>query len=286
MTTYNPWTAVFGQSLPSLRGVVTPLQQWFEANFDPSTGFTFRGEYRGLDFFTMNGLSNYFTQLGMKADFRWDAGIATLAITDPTQNVLIDRWELGVDEEKPSIWENPIFQALINTQGSADAAIILAKMKNAGEGNIAWADLITDAEFEAAAGGMSEPQQNQLEDYLDYYLSGITNFLRGKYRLRLTMNAPARWGANIADFNVEKIYTIAQLLSEVTSRSLWILPLPAYLNWKIQNYVAPDLTATPEYIWGALKTRSGASTAANNRVDITTEYLIDAWTTWLYPAIA
>jgi len=37
------------------------------------------------------------------------------------------------------------------------------------------------------------------------------------------MNAPARWNVNVADFNVEKVYSISQLLSEWQSTSLWVL---------------------------------------------------------------
>jgi hypothetical protein len=33
-----------------LRGTKAPLQQWFEANFDPTSGFTYRSEYRGTDY--------------------------------------------------------------------------------------------------------------------------------------------------------------------------------------------------------------------------------------------
>lgn len=75
-----------------MRGTKFPLQQWFEAAYDPSSGFVFRGEYRGHDFYSMNGLSNYFTQLGMKAEFRWAQGMASLTVTDATQQVLIDKW--------------------------------------------------------------------------------------------------------------------------------------------------------------------------------------------------
>jgi hypothetical protein len=125
----------------------------------------------------------------------------------------------------------------------------------------------------------------QLQEIYQDALMGVTEFMRGKYRLRHTTNAPARWGANVADFNVEKIYSIAQLIAETQNLNLWVLPLPGYLAYKILNYAVPDLTATPWRVWGALKMRSNAVTAANNRVDIQTEYLIDAISENLYQHI-
>jgi hypothetical protein len=99
------------------------------------------------------------------------------------------------------------------------------------------------------------------------------------------MNAPARWNANVADFNVERVYTIAQLMSECQNPSLWVLPLSGYLAYKILTLPIPDLTTKPNYMFGALKLCSNACIAANNRVDITTEYLIDACNLNLYQTI-
>ncbi len=121
-----------------------------------------------------------------------------------------------------------------------------------------------------------------LKQYFDMYNLGVTNYLSGKYRLRHTSNIPAQWNVSAADFNVERIYTIAQLISECTG-SGFIYPLPNYLAYKILNFV-PDVVAgwTPYYVWGALKEKSDAQTAVNSRVDIVTEYLIDNINTGLY----
>lgn len=314
------------------RGIVSPLQQWFERSYDPSSGYTYRTEFRGLDYYQAEALSNYYSSLGITAVLRYQYGVSTLTLTDPTGNVLIDKWELGVDEERPSMFENPKLVALLkNSDNPTGAYKVLQTVFQAGDPvGDAWENLIAGPQAKKdpipGTGTSDNPQfpgtpqtfgglLNQqihsinaafppsdhyplgstflanstwmaaLKQYFDDYNKGVTNFIRGKYRLRHTTNAPARWNANIADFNVEMIYSISQLLSETQSTALWALPLPGYLVYKILTYAVPDLTSTPQYFWGALKLRSSACTAANNRVEIATEYLIDAVNTNLYGVI-
>jgi hypothetical protein len=122
----------------------------------------------------------------------------------------------------------------------------------------------------------------KLKQYIDSYQLGVTNFMRGKYRLRHTSNIPAQWNVSVADYNVEEIYTITQLIAECTSGS-FIYPLPNYLSYKILNFIPDPVSAwTPYYTWGALKGKSDAQTAVNNRIELQTEYLIDNINTNLY----
>lgn len=278
----------------TLRGTKAPLLQWFEANFDPTSGFTYRSEYRGHDYDQMAALSNSFTAAGVSAVLRNQAGISTLTLTDATGTVVVDKWELSVDEERPSIFENPIFLQTIS--GAANKSLLLTLMRSAlqnGDASTsAWDALVHfplddpegDSPFVTAIQGVDPVK---LKQYFDDYNLGVTNYIRGKYRLRHTTNAPARWNANIADFNVERAYTIAQLLNEVQNGSLWVLPLPGYLAFKISNYFVTSLGSPvrSNYTFGAFKCRSNAVTAAYNRVEIVTEYIIDMINTNLYPFI-
>jgi hypothetical protein len=139
--------------------------------------------------------------------------------------------------------------------------------------------------FDPTGAYAASPNMVKLRQYFDAYQLGVTNFLRGKYKLRHTSNIPARWNVSVADFNVEKIYTISQLIAECTG-SGFIYPLPNYLSYKILNFVPDNVAAwTPYYSWGALKEKSDAQTAVNNRVEIVTEYMIDNINTNLYSHI-
>lgn len=274
------------------RGTKAPLLQWFESNFDPSSGFTYNQEFKGFDFDQMVAKGDYYTQFGVSAKLRFEAGVATLTLSDATGTVVVDKWEIAIDEERPSIFENPLFLNVI--AAAANRSLVITKMRNALQNgdptSNGWDALLAETSdpsskppfvsFSDAAQGAS---LSALKGYFDDYNLGVTNFIRGKYRLRHTTNAPNRWNANIADFNVEKAYTISQLLNEAQNQTLWVLPLPGYLVYKILNYVVPSPRSN--YSFGALKLRSNASTAAYNRVEITTEYLIDAINTNLYSFI-
>jgi hypothetical protein len=269
-----------------LRGTKAPLQQWFESNFDPTTGYTYRAEFVGTDYDQMAALMNSFTSAGVSAVIRNQFGISTLTLTDATGTVVVDKWELGVDEERPSIFENPLFLSYVNA--AANPSRVVTMMRNALQNgdplNSAWDTLATDSNFTTAANGAN---LTKLKQYFDDYNLGVTNFVRGKYRLRHTTNAPNRWQVNIADFNVERAYTIAQLLNETQNTSLWVLPLPGYLAYKISNYYVTSLGSPTRanYAFGAFKMRSNACTAAYNRVEIVTEYVIDMINTNLYSFI-
>lgn len=280
----------------TFRGTKAPLLQWFESNFDPSSGFTYNSEYVGHDYDRMQALSNSFTAVGVTASLRFDKGVATLRLSDATGTVVIDKWEVDVDEERPSIFENPIFLNTIS--GAANRSLLLTKMRNALQNgdplNNSWDALLAEksdstttpptVSFTDAAAGVNLAV---LKQYFDDYNLGVTNFIRGKYRLVHTTNAPARWNANISEFNVERAYTIAQLLIEAQNQTLWVLPLPGFLAFKILNYYTTALGSPVRnnYSFGALKLRSNACTAAYNRVEIRTEYIIDQVNTNLYPFI-
>jgi hypothetical protein len=100
---------------------------------------------------------------------------------------------------------------------------------------------------------------------------GATEFVRSVYILKHTTNAPSNYSANIADYNVDRIYTTSQLLSETTNSGFWLLPLPASMQYFINSLYFP---ATPSayYTNGWLKRGASRSTAANFRTELSTEY--------------
>jgi len=251
---------------------------------------------------------------GWNGRLRYQHEIATLTLqrtgstlgngnTSPFSDIT-DKWEIAVDQEKPELFENEtfilaatyldtdyscnigeqIFQCVRATASSshanyadfwANANAQLIK-KNDGTDLEVGGEKKSVAIFLAAINAGVPAYYTYIRQFVSDYLRGQTNFLRGKYILKHTTNAPSTYGSNVADWNVERIYTIAQLLSEAQSTSYWIMPLPGYLVYKILNYTVPTYMQENRQ-WGALKTRSGAVTAARGRVEITTEYIIDAW---------
>ena len=117
----------------------------------------------------------------------------------------------------------------------------------------------------------------------DLLKRGTTSYVIGQYVLRHTTNVGNGYSANISDSNVERVYTTAQLVAEISDADLWRFPCPGRLVYKIQN-IQPQFTTDSELLWGWRKLPSTETTAANNRVDISTEYVLYGWAKLLYQA--
>lgn len=289
------------------RGSSEPLLQWWDTRYSLSQGPLSNMEYKGIDLTKMSVKASQLAQQGWDGTLRFEHDVATLTCTKAVSLLgngqstpfsdITDKWEVGVDQEKPELFENPNFIASCNQYDSTyfkmSEQIFQCLRSVASSGNASWSDFCKLAKATFVTNIYGVPTTTKVLDvltlistnypsaweqfgYLAFdYLRGRTNFLRGKYVLRHTTMAPSNYASNVADFNVEKIYSIAGLLSEAQNGGLWILPLPGYLAYKILAYPIP-VTMPPNYMWGALKTRSSAVTAAQGRIEISTEYLIDA----------
>jgi hypothetical protein len=184
--------------------------------------------------------------------------------------VICDTWQILANEIQKDIKEFPGFQAMEaaypNTIGYVVRDVALYNQGLAPG---------TPAPNVAAM-----PQSGYLAELL---VRGATHFALGQYVLRHTTNVGNQYSANIADANIERCYTTAQLLGEVQNSSLWTFPLPGRLAYKLQNITAPP--AQTHYQWGWRKLPSPETTTSNNRVEITTEYWLELWHTFLYPPV-
>lgn len=293
------------------RGTDEPQLQYVEIKFDPNTGNTVEKEFKGISYAKMAALANQYGASRWSGSLRSEQGVATLTLSSAAGtsgavdgysspvNDITDKWEISVDQERPDLCENWYFRYLLSPLEDGAGSIRVTDQVASQLRSVASGDNATRKQFfdQLKSVYIVDLEGNQLSTnatlydqwdakmagnkeeatkFIDDYLRGANTFVRGKYVLRHTTNVPSDYGANVSDWNIEKIYSIAQLLSEAESSSLWILPLPGYLAYKIANYPAPP-SLPSSYQWGALKLRSNASTAAYGRIEISTEYLIDAW---------
>lgn len=311
-------------NVPILNGNGGPLRQFWQLEWTKLRGGTVQYEWQGLSLPAMTAQANLYATAGWDGSLRYEKNVATLTVKTPAGettgipgvnnpfNTITDKWEIGVDEETPSLFEN---QYLLAAVIGYDAPLgfplsqqIFQCLKNVADtGNPTWANFWDSARKTKVLNALGAPitpvdhpdgvtisyyllagaadgtiDFTKFKYFADDYLRGRTNFIRGKYNLIHTTYAPADYAANVADFNVEKTYTIAQLLSEAQSNSLWIFPLPGYLSYKILNVAIPA-SMLPNYIWGAVKESSSAVTSTRNRIEIQTKYLIDACPLHTYP---
>lgn len=257
------------------RGTLQPLLQRVTDRSSPVNGFVREFEYRGMSEARARALFNTYISAGMEAELAVNHGICSLVATDTSGAITIDTWEIGANQNAPIVFENPR-----NIANIAKATLMLIRFAvekglSPDEAIKIWdADTNLTGQYGAAAWPAANTAGSRLYERA---MRGKTEYRSFGYVLRHTTNVSNRYGQNIADVGVNNIYSTASLLSETQNANLWIYPLPGRLGYKISSITAPAGRA--DYLWGWLKSASSESTAANNRVNIVTEYTLDQWST-------
>lgn len=258
--------------------------QWNEYDFDPIRGVIYRYEIEAAlaqnAFVIWQDLVNQ----GVAAKVKFANGKAILTAEDSTQTYALDSWSMGSSDEQLSVWKNPIILADLNANVIGGANVAIPLLQTALENN-------EDADSAFQIGAESGPFVNYPDSGATIFLypeiqQGVTEFRNAQsglgYILRHKTNFPNTTQDNVADFNIGRIYTTAQLLSEVGNNGLWNNPCPEYLQYKIANIIPPPVD--PTQIIGWFKDRCNVDPAANNRVDVITEYtFVQASLSLYYP---
>jgi len=289
---------------PILNGSDEPAKQFWEQDFSRWNSGASTLEFKGYNIAKMSALAQSYYNAGWRGKLRLEKNLATLTLQSSDMSggtggswgggggsgAITDKWEISVDQEKPDLLDNDNFlsyaTAADGTFTGLSQQICQLIRRVASSDNPTWGGFKAAADVAVIVDSSGAPIAGQtisanfsistIRNWVQDYFRGATNYVRGKYTVRHTTLAPNNYAANVADFNVCRIYTISQLLTELQSTSLWILPLPSYLAYKINAYPVPSYQPA-NFMFGALKMRSPAVLAALGRIEITTEYLIDTW---------
>jgi hypothetical protein len=257
-----------------INGSLAPQSQAPEIVYDPNRGqiITQRWESAGDNLLP---IANACIQARM--DYRYvrsqhksslvaNAAASQLGYAD----VICDVWTIQANEIQKALQEHPGFQA----------------MEAAHPGTLGYVARDVDLYNQGMAPGTPAPDSGAMPQsgYLfNLLIKGTAHYALGQYVLKHSTNVSNTYSANISDVNVERIYTTEQLLAETTNSGLWTYPLPGRLQYKLQNIPAP--AAQTNYLWSWRKLPSTESTSANNRVEISTEYWLELWHTFIYPPV-
>ena len=258
-----------------IAGTLQPLRQRFTRKFSPSNGLVESTEWMGFGEAEMVALSQQVADSGGEYDFTNALGVYTLTATDTSGAVTIDSWEIGAQDEIVASTKNPLNIANCAT-GELD--VIARAIRNGStiaEAAIAMRADDSGGTYPSTLGAYAARLYQRL-------LTDSTGFFDSKYVLRHTTNVSNRWGLNIADINVNCIYSTAELISEVQDPTLWIAPLPGRLAFKINAITSSFISrygTIADFQVGWLKSASSENTAANNRVNIVTDYKFYRWST-------
>lgn len=246
-------------------GTLAPVKQSSEISYDPQRGehLVERWESAGRNLGSIAaGYQALRTAYNFTDSPHKSVIVATLSGPSGGQpEVTTDTWQILANEIQKDLFEHPTAAALGTDVLTAIAAAIDDKKT------------LAQAGFTGNSRTVFELKRN-----------GTTHYALGQYVLRHTTNVSAGYSVNVADFNVERIYTTAQLLAEATNTNSWVYPLPGRLVHKIENLPAP--TARSGYLWGWRKLPSTETTSSGNRIEITTEYWLEQWSTFIYGVVA
>lgn len=303
---------------PIIRGDDSPQLQRRSFQYDYRQGGTYTEEHRGSSIPKMitkwNGII-YTAQRGKmsfengvaSAEFEW-SGFPGSSGGTSAKELTIDRWEIPEPKtEKPLIQSPKIYDsfynlALLYTAGATDAMIggIAAQFQKGINENIPPADMAVGAT--SVKGwfnddnflnwtGLDATSKGYIIRAYNRCLNGQTHYQAQTYAVRHTTNAPSYWSANISDVNVNRVYTTAQLLSELQDSSLWYFPIPGRLAYKINaaanaffNGFPSSVQSRTGYRFGWLKSPFGESSVGRTRMEIQGGYVLDQWPLDTYPA--
>lgn len=246
-------------------GTTEPVRQADELTYDPQRGYsrTIRYECVGENLF---GTANQLAALGYNYNLTSSGAKSVLiatsgAATDGQPEVTTDTWQILANEIQKDIREHPLFRAV----SEADLQRIQSCLSTGITPQPAFVDANANTLF-------------------THLVRGTTHYALSQYVLKHTTNVSNGYSANVADSNIERIYSSAQLIAEAQNGTLWAYPMPGRLAYKINSIAAP--TIRPGYMWGWRKLASTETTTAGNRIEISTEYWLEQWSLSLYSQAA
>lgn len=247
-----------------INGTLEPVKQPSEYVFDPTRGVqrVDRWESAGDN---LRGVAAAYLGLRVAYTFQPSAGKSVLVATASgpeagQPEITTDTWQIMANEIQKDLREHPKSLGIslpvlqqINSGIKADRDPATITPALTGDANTLYALLFR----------------------------GTTHYALGQYVLRHTTNVSNSYGVNVADFNIDCLYTTSQLIAEASNGFSWAFPIPGRLVFKLQNIAPP--TSRAGYLWSWRKLPSSETTAAGNRVEITTEYWLEQWSTYAYP---
>lgn len=259
---------------PKINGTLLPVPQAPVISYDPTRGQIVRlaTESAGDH---LQALALAYQALRISYDLTISSAKSSIIATASGPqlgfvDVSCDNWQILGNEIQRDVKMEPGFVA----------------MENAYPGTIGYVVRDVDLYNQGLPPGTPAPDPGTLPASAALFqllIHGHTHKAYSQYVLRHSTNVSNAYAANIADVNIEFIYTPGQLIVEASNATLWNFPLPGRLQFKIQNIAAP--TAVPNYLWGWRKLASTETTTANNRIEISTEYWLEQWSTLLYPTV-
>ena len=279
---------------PKKTGTLGPITKPFRVKFDPRSGQVLGQKITG-DISKLLSLAALAEAQGASGELIVSPVLSELDTETPIGGIVIngqlipeyvfDQWEVETNENSESLFSCPLIK---NNISSNDRAVIARAIAD----GLSLSDAASKCTADGVGANWPTPVTTFAAPTAAASLQLFNEMQKGQdswgpftYVLRHTSNANAQSYYNAADSYVNYIYSTAQLLSEVTSGSLWTYPLPGRLVTKISSIPVQSAASDESayYSWGWKKSASREQINAQFRVDIVTEYVLALWSTIRYP---
>ena len=267
------------------KGTLDPLLQTKRVTFDPVSGFQSISVFKGASPDLMERLAAEANNCLFPTTLTYNqGGTASLEVIDPSQAYTIDTWQIVGNAMSMDMLSHPNLRNLLDSllHSTTDMDTTLSHFRINLQSSVPVDTAFTTDDIlvplaDTVIGG-------DLKRWYALIQRGSANYIKGQYVLRHTTNTPPSFQGNVSDVGVEQIYHTSMLLAEVKDPNLWIYPLPPRLIAKIHAItdIPPTIPSGEAYFFGWLKQPSTETTAAHFRIDISTEYTLDAWSTDAY----
>ena len=298
---------------PILRGSGAPQLQTQKFSYDLTRGGSYSEAWKGANLDNMTAKWNgiIFTCRKAEMEFKNDVATATFDWSSDghtggpgalnSRAVTQDRWECPEPRSEKDLLSHPSLISIIESNLSpTDSQLfdILLLMRQYAEkaknqaSSQSSEKIFRDALDDYLAGqSLTSPPitlyaSTNFLNYWHLYANDQTHYQSSQYSLRHTTTAPNGWAVNVADFNANTIYSTNELLGEAEDPTLWNFILPRRLDYKLSAAAAAFSDVTParaNYQVGWLKSASAESTIGNTRMEIQTGFVLDQWSTDIYP---
>jgi len=248
-----------------VNGTWAPIRQQVSVSYDPQHGQVITVPWacagNGLA-----GLARFYQRNRVAFDWKPNDRMSTLVARVAggqlgIPDVSVDEWQLVANEQQLSL-------LYLNRLSDNERDVI----EEALDSNTAVDDVLLP------------PGGYAIEIYKKLKL-GIANFAFGQQVLMHTVNASENYDKNIADVNVESIYSTEKMIGECQSLDLWVFPMPTAIAGAINAADEKFRNMFPErtgYQIGWRKLPSTRTTASGNRIAIKTEFWFGQWDTLIY----
>lgn len=257
------------------RGSLVPAEQSFEYDYDPQTGGKQTFEFDSFSEDLAVNLANTNIANRVPTKYRLEHGKATVILSD-SNFPGIDTWQILANETTKSRYDAPRMLQILQ-YGMGDLTFYSTQiqiLKNGVDNRTLFSGLGIDP-------SITGDDLIYLNNVYNLLLRGSDSYPFSQYVLRHTTNVGNAYAANIADVNVDKVYSFANLLTETMNGNLgaggFIYPLPPEFQYFIQQLGLAAPAAQPGYYYGWLKRSATRTTAAWWREDLTTEYWLEQW---------